>query len=269
MPWPKISVITVSYNQAEYLEQTLQSVLDQGYPNLEYIVIDGSSTDGSVQILERYASSFAYWVSEPDEGQTDGLIKGFQKATGDIECWLNSDDLFEPGALQAVAAFFGHHPDANVVYGDSIWIDRNGSPIRPKHEHAFNRFIWTYDHNYIPQPSTFWRRTLYEHVGGLDPAFNLAMDADLWMRFAAVSRLHHIPIVLSRIRTYPEQKNQRLRADSDREDWVIRERFVGPISPGTRKVKKVAAKTMRIAWKLAVGAYWWNRRPWGTPAGHP
>lgn len=268
MSWPKISVITVSYNQAEYLEQTLQSVLDQGYPNLEYIVIDGGSTDGSVQILGRYSRSFTYWVSEPDDGQTDGLIKGFQKATGEIECWLNSDDLFELDALRVVAEFFVKHPEANVVYGDSVWIDRDGSPIRPKNEHAFNRFIWTYDHNYIPQPSTFWRRALYEKVGGLDPTFNLAMDADLWMRFAEVTRLHHIPIVLSRIRTYPEQKNRRLRADSDREDWVIRQRFVGNVSPGTRKMKKVVAKTIRIAWKLAAGAYWWNRRPWGTPAEH-
>lgn len=262
--WPKISVVTVSYNQAEFLESTLRSVLDQAYPNLEYIVIDGGSTDGSKEILERYSDAFDYWVSEPDEGQTHGLIKGFQRTTGNIQCWLNSDDLFEPDALRIVAGYFMRDPNVRFLYGDSIWIDRDGHPLRPKNEIPFNRFIWTYDYNYFPQPSTFWRRDLYEQVGGLDVQFNLALDSDLWAKFATVTRPRHIPRVLSRMRFYPEQKNQRLRADSNREDWIIRQRYVGDVSLRTRRINKLIAKALRIVWKLGTGCYWWDRKPWGS-----
>ena len=159
--WPKISVVTPSFNQGQYIEATIRSVLEQDYPNLEYIIIDGGSTDGTVEIIEKYSEHLAYWVSEPDEGQTDALIKGFDRASGDILCWLCSDDLFESRTLHEVAEIFTEHPDWQVVYGDSFWIDADSRPIRFKKEIDFNRFIWMYDHNYLPQPSTFWRRGIY------------------------------------------------------------------------------------------------------------
>ena len=159
--WPKISVVTPSFNQGRYIEATIKSVLDQGYPNLEYIIMDGGSTDGTVEIIERYSDRLAYWVSEEDEGQTDALIKGFDRASGDILCWLCSDDLFEASTLQEVAETFVRNPDWDVVYGDSFWIDAVGRPIRFKREIPYYRFIWMYDHNYLPQPSTFWRRGIY------------------------------------------------------------------------------------------------------------
>ncbi|MGH3145251.1 MAG: glycosyltransferase family 2 protein [Rubrobacter sp.] len=254
--WPKISVVTPSFNQGQYIEATIESVLGQGYPNLEYIIMDGGSTDDTVEILERYSEHLAYWVSEPDEGQTDALIKGFERASGDIFCWLCSDDLFESGTLREVAEVFTEHPDWRVVYGDSFWIDADSRPIRFKKEIPYIRFIWMYDHNYLPQPSTFWRRDLYQEVGGLDPRFNLSMDADLWSRFAERTKLHHVPLAWSRMRYYPEQKNLRLRSVSDEEDLVLRSRYLPDEPPWLRRLKWVFAKGLRVSLKLARGAYW-------------
>lgn len=252
----KISIVTCSYNQARFVEETLRSVRFQEYRNCEHILIDGGSTDGSLDIIRKYEDQFSYCVSEPDGGHTRGLIKGFAHATGDILCWLNSDDLFEPWTLREVAQFFTAHPEANVVYGDSQWITAEGEPIKPKKEHAFNRFIWTYDYNFIPQPSTFWRRSLYDEVGGLDPSFQLAMDADLWIRFADRTPLHHVRRPWSKMRLYAEQRNQKLRARSDEEDRLMRRRYIGAEPAWSLRTKWMAAKGTRIAWKLATGCYW-------------
>ena len=254
--WPKISVVTPSFNQGRYIEATIKSVLDQGYPNLEYIIMDGGSTDNTVEILEKYSDQLAFWVSEPDEGQTDALIKGFDRASGDILCWLCSDDLFEARTLQEVAETFVEHPDWEVVYGDSFWIDADGRPIRFKREIPYYRFIWMYDHNYLPQPSTFWRRDIYEKVGGLDARMELSMDADLWSRFAEHTALHHVPLAWSRMRYYPEQKNRRLRTKSDEEDRVIRSRYLPDEPRWLLRLKWFLAKGLRVALKLARRAYW-------------
>ncbi|MBA3701498.1 MAG: glycosyltransferase [Rubrobacteraceae bacterium] len=254
--WPKISVVTPSFNQGQYIEATIKSVLEQGYPNLEYIIMDGGSTDGTVEIIEKYSDQLTYWVSEPDEGQTDALIKGFNRASGDILCWLCSDDLFEARTLQEVAEMFVQHPDWEVVYGDSFWIDADGRPIRFKREIPYYRFIWMYDHNYLPQPSTFWRRGIYERVDGLDARMELSMDADLWSRFAEHTALHHVPLAWSRMRYYPEQKNRRLRTKSNQEDGLIRSRYLPDEPRWLRRLKWFLAKGLRVALKLARGAYW-------------
>jgi glycosyltransferase involved in cell wall biosynthesis len=255
MTLPRISVVTPSYNQARFLGETLASVHSQNYPNLQHIVIDGGSTDGSQEIIRSYADRLDHWVSEPDQGQTHALVKGFAHADGEVLCWLNSDDLFEPGALHQVGEFFRSNPEARAVYGDALLVDIAGQPLNLKREHPFSRFIWLYDYNYLPQPSTFWRRDLYEEVGGLDPSFDLAMDADLWIRFAEVTRLHHCPRVWSRMRLYAEQKNQRLRAASDLEDARIRSRYIRPWPHWSRRPMRVAAKALRVGWKAARGCY--------------
>ena len=131
---PKIAIVVPSYNQGVYLEATLHSIIDQNYPNAEIIVIDGGSTDNSVDIIRRYDKHLAFWVSEPDGGQTKGLIKGFQRATGDIQCWLNSDDLHELNTLSEVAEYFSRHPNIDAVYGDAVWIDANDRPLRIQRE---------------------------------------------------------------------------------------------------------------------------------------
>src|SRR5262245_35042533 len=127
-------MVTCSYQQGRYLEQAIRSVLEQGYPRLEYIVIDGGSTDGSVDIIRRHERELTYWVSESARGQTDALIKGFARASGEIHGWLCSDDLLLPGALETVAAFFASRPDVMAAYGDALWIDGSGRFLRPKKE---------------------------------------------------------------------------------------------------------------------------------------
>lgn len=255
MQMPKISVIVPSYNQAMYLEKMLRSVIDQKYPNLELIVIDGGSTDESQKIIERYASSIAYWVSEADKGQTDALIKGFSRSTGDIQCWLNSDDLHEPHTLREVADYFQCHPGVGAVYGDTIWIDTDDRPMRVHREIPFSRFIWLHTYNYVMGMSMFWRRSLYEAVGGLDRKFNLAMDADLWIRFSRVGRIAHVRCIWSRMRFYPDQKTRRLRDAGGREDWAIRIREWGVERPHFYRMKRYCAFTARALWRLFTGCY--------------
>lgn len=223
----KITIVTPSYNQAHFLRETLESIHSQGYSNIEHIVIDGGSTDGSVEILREYEDRLAYWVSEPDEGQTAALIKGFERATGDILCWLNSDDLYEAYTLKLVAQYFADNPNSRFVYGDAKWINPDGSLIYERKEMRFVKWIWLYAYNYIPQPSSFWRRDLYLDVNGLDRNFSLSMDGDLFARFSRIAHMDHLPITLSRFRFYPDQRNQKLRNESLKEDRVIVLRELG------------------------------------------
>jgi glycosyltransferase involved in cell wall biosynthesis len=250
---PSISIVTCSYQQGRYLDATMRSVLEQQPAGVQYLVIDGGSTDGSIDIIRKHASALHYWVSEPDNGQTEALIKGFHHATGDIQGWLCSDDLLLPGALETVTRFFDAHPDIDAAYGDSLWIDGEGSYLRPKKEMGFSRFALLFDHNYISQPSMFWRRDLYEKVGGLDPRFNLAMDADLWERFSRHTHIAHIPAYLSCMRWYPEQKTRALRPKGMVEYDEIRRRSAldQTLWPALHKLARVE----RIVRKGLAGGY--------------
>jgi glycosyltransferase involved in cell wall biosynthesis len=251
----RISIVTPSFNQGRFIEETISSVLEQRYQDLEYIVMDGGSTDGTQAILERYATHFAHVQSGPDGGQTEALAAGFARANGDVLAWLNSDDVYEPGTLDEVAEFFARRPEAQFVFGDSTWIDAGGTILRRKREIPFKRDLWLRTYNYIPQPSTFWRRDLYLAAGGLDPAFSLAMDTDLWARFSDMTTLHHVRRYWSRMRVHEDQRNTRLRARSDEEDAIIRRRYQLP--EGARgRVERAAAKAVRIGWRAASGSYW-------------
>lgn len=253
---PTISIVTCSFQHGRFLESAIRSVLEQGYPALEYIIIDGGSSDDSVEIIKRYESALACWVSEPDHGQTDALIKGFGRATGDIFGWLCSDDLLLPGALHAVTDFFVAHPQVLAAYGNALWIDGDGRFLRPKKEVAFNRFLFLHDHNYVPQPSMFWRRELYDMVNGLDPEFDLAMDADLWDRFSTKTRIGHIPQYLSCMRFYPQQKTRSRRTDGRLEDRIIRERNHAAVTRGfAGALMQMAARCLRVSAKALAGGY--------------
>ncbi|MGH8511610.1 MAG: glycosyltransferase family 2 protein [Gammaproteobacteria bacterium] len=253
---PSISIVTCSYQQARFLDAAIRSVIGQGYPAIEYIIIDGGSRDGSADIIARHADSLAYWVSERDNGQTDALKKGFNRASGDICGWLCSDDLLLPDALTAVGEFFRDNPNVDAVFGDALWIDENGNPIRPKREMGFNGFVFLHDHNYIPQPSMFWRRRLYDEVGGLNERFHLAMDTDLWARFANKTRIAHIPRYLSSMRFYSEQRTRSLRPASQLEDLMIRTRG-SSLARITllRPVLHAVARILRALNKAAAGGY--------------
>ncbi|MDE2077430.1 MAG: glycosyltransferase [Burkholderiales bacterium] len=251
----KFSIVTCSYQQGRFLDATMRSVLDQGYPNLEYIVIDGGSKDQSVQVIESHSSRLSYWVSEKDRGQTHALSKGFERATGDILGWLCSDDLLLPGALQRVARFFEAHPEVDFVYGNAFWIDAQGQFIRPKKEMPWNKFIFLFDHNYVAQPATFWRRSLFEKVGGLDESLNLAMDSDLWLRFAQHAQPHYLDEYLACMRDYPEQKTRALQPAGRKEDRRLIEREMPGLANWPQKPLKWLARASRIAVKLSHGGY--------------
>ena len=190
---PLVSIITPSFNQARFLESTIRSVLEQDYPNLEYIIVDGGSTDSSVDTIRRYAGRLAWWVSEKDLGQTDAINKGFAHAKGDILAWLNSDDTYEPGAVSEAVEFLRSRPEVGLVYGDANFIDEDGDIIGrfPAAQTDYKRLRRGYVH--VPQQASFWRADLWRKMGPLDPSFYFAMDYDLWVRLARLTQLQYLP----------------------------------------------------------------------------
>ena len=208
---PKITVITPSYNQSEFIERTITSVLGQGYPHLEYMVMDGGSTDGTVEILRRYAGRLA-WSSEKDRGQAHAINKGLEKATGEIVCYLNSDDTLEEGALHRVGSYFPAHPDAQFVTGKCRIVDVHGVETRKAITLYKNLWLRMKSYklllvlNYISQPATFWRRDVLTSVGHFDESLHYTMDYDYWLRVGRVCTLHVIDHYLAAFRVHPDSK---------------------------------------------------------------
>ena len=252
---PKISLVTCSFQQGRFIDATLRSVLEQDYPDLEYIVVDGGSTDGSVATIRSFEQRLSYWVSEPDAGQTDALAKGFARSSGELMGWLCSDDLLLPGALERVGRYFRDHPTVDWIFGDALWIDESGQPIRPKKEMPWSSTVFLFDHNYLAQPSVFWRRSLFDRVGGLDVALHLAMDADLWLRFARLSRPRHLPHYLSCMRYYAEQKTRSMKPAGRKEDELLRRREAPLLAAFPRTPLRFLARALRIGLKAASGGY--------------
>jgi glycosyltransferase involved in cell wall biosynthesis len=207
MPLPLVSIVTPSYNQARFLERTIESVISQDYSNIEYIIVDGASSDDSVEIIKKYASQLAWWVSEPDQGQTDAINKGFAHAKGEILAWLNSDDTYQSGAIsQAVQALLAH-PDAALVYGDANLIDEQGQIIGrfPSRQTNLQKILRGSVH--IPQQATFFYSRFWRLVGPLDPSFQFAMDYDLWVRLANLAPLVYIPSLWANFRLHGQGKS--------------------------------------------------------------
>jgi len=205
-PWPRVSVVTPSYNQAQFIEETIRSVLLQGYPDLEYIVIDGGSADGSVEIIRKYERWLGRWVSEPDRGQSHALNKGFEAATGEFVGWLNSDDLYTPGAVGRAVRPFVSRREVGAVYGDAFVIDAAGKQIG--HIQALEMDLGELLlGNYIPQPTVFMRRSALFEAGLLDERLHYAMDYDLWLRLAGVAELKRLDGELASFRLCPGTKS--------------------------------------------------------------
>jgi glycosyltransferase involved in cell wall biosynthesis len=197
---PLISVITPSLNQGRFLEQCIRSVLEQGYERLEYIVIDGGSTDETVSILERYAGRIAHWVSEPDKGQSDAFNKGLALAKGEWIGWLNSDDVYLPNALKTVAAQVDKFPNAPFLFGDGVHLDEAGRRLRnhfPRGTLRFDRDALRFGLDYILQPATFIRSAPLRQVGGLAADLHYGMDFDLWLRLSALGEPAVVDAILA------------------------------------------------------------------------
>ncbi len=202
----RVSVITPSYNQAAFLEETILSVLNQDYPEIEYWVMDGGSQDGSLNIIQKYAPRLAGWVSERDRGQADAVNKGFARATGEIIGWINSDDYYLPGAVKAAVAAFERHPECGLVYGDVLAINGAGEPINVMRFDA-----WTLEDlmqfKIISQPAVFMRRSLVERTGGLDVSYGYLLDNQFWLRMVQLAPMHYVPQTWAAARYHAAAKN--------------------------------------------------------------
>lgn len=240
IPWPRVSIVTPSYNQGQFIEETIRSVLLQGYPNLEYIIIDGGSTDDSVEIIQRYKPWLAYWVSEPDQGQVYAIDKGWARSSGIVLAYLNSDDTYLLNAIADAVQALRLNPEVAAICGGELRIDSEGMVIL---EHLV-RSVSLYDllhFKFIPQPAVFLRRSAFEEAGGLDLTFQLVFDFELWTRLVRCGGIHCIPKVLATTRWYPGTKtlSQRSAILSELErvvQKVVESPFGQQISPRERRV---------------------------------
>jgi GT2 family glycosyltransferase len=215
-----VSIITPSYNQAPYLEQTIQSVLEQDYPHIEYIVVDGSSTDDSVEVIKKYADRLAYWISEKDSGQAEAINKGFARANGEIVAWLNSDDYYMRNTISVAVRCFDRNPDVVMAYGDMLAVDGEGQPINAlRYRQLSLEDLLCFQ--IIGQPSVFFRRSALEKAGWLDPTFHFMLDHHLWIRLAQQGRILHVPQVWSAARYHPQAKNRARAAEFGREAFRV------------------------------------------------
>ena len=207
MTQPLVSIITASYNQGRFIEDTLRSVRDQDYPHIEHIVIDGASTDQTVDILKRYEGTYPMrWISKPDRGHADALCNGFRQANGEILAWLNSDDVYLPGAIRRVVDTFQRHPDTDLVHGDIWGIDAEGRLLSKRRLTLLDTYDFVGQGNCLAQPATFWTRRIYDRVGGIDSRYYFQMDLEFFIRVAAVGRLRHLRAYLAKMRLHPDGK---------------------------------------------------------------
>lgn len=238
---PKISIIIPTLNQARFIEETITSVLTQNYPNLELIVLDGGSTDGTLEILKKYSASLT-WISEPDKGQVDAINKGLKMVTGDVVAYLNSDDVYTPGALLTVGKYFFEHPEAQILTGKCLNMDENGVETRSLIKLYKNfwlklgidKFLMVLD--YVSQPSTFWRTGLIHSIGLFDAEFRNAMDYDYWLRVTMKHKLRFIDQYLSKFRIYPTSiTSSNSKAQYD-EEMKVASRYATPTQKILHKI---------------------------------
>jgi len=248
---PKVSIVTPSYQHIDYIEQTILSVIKQDYPALEYIVVDGASTDGTLDILRRYETRL-HWISEPDRGQAEAINKGFALASGDIFGWLNSDDYHAPGVLHRVAEFFSTHPEAMFVYGDVVGVDRKGREfgvrmhVRQRQQLQMSDFdVLVQRYDFLVQPGCFWRASIWREIGQLDVTRRYVLDYEYWMRVAQRYPMHYLPVVLAYERLYRQAKTGSGDVERIQEIEQIALQYGGKGLPNNYRAEAAAHFTMR------------------------
>lgn len=202
---PLVSIITPSLNQGRFIEETILSVKNQTYPRVEHIIMDGGSTDGTLDILKKYSHSLI-WISEPDKGQSDAINKGWRMSKGDILAYLNSDDTYMPWAVETAVKFLVEHPDVGMMYGDAEFTNESGEVTQHYRVTEFDLRRMLCSYNHVPQPSVFFSRKILESVGYLDENLHLAMDLDYWIRISLKFKIRHIAQTLATMRMHPEAK---------------------------------------------------------------
>lgn len=264
---PKISIVTPSYNQGEYIEAAIQSVIRQNYSNFEHIILDNCSTDNTVEILKKY--NHLIWKSEPDRGQSDALNRGFSLATGDIVGWLNADDLYLSGCFETIANWFVDHPQTDVVYGNYRWITQAGEVFQQRREIDFDLFILKYLHVlYIPSTATFLRKYVLDEGNFLDISLRYSMDYDFFLKLAVQGyQFEHIDSYLADFRWHESNKSvlgSQKQIEEMRKALLKYDVFVQQLPESTRSVSlkllQWAARCKRYYLKGVKGYYWnqWN-----------
>lgn len=241
MTFPKISIVTPSYNQGKYLEQTIRSVLGQGYPNLEYIIMDGGSTDNSVEIIKRYESKLAYWETRPDKGQPAAVAKGFDIASGIVLGWLNSDDLLLPGCLFTIASKFPLNNSFVALAGRVVCIDQDSHPVKvgiPARRTWEEMLLWGHR---LHQMATFWTQKAYRKVGGFDSSMQFAFDYDLFIKLRRLGDIAFVDNYLAGFRLHETQKTVTSREIMQRDCHIIYQKY------GVNSFKKTHRLLRRIA----------------------
>ena len=217
---PLVSIITPSYNQASFLEQTICSVLGQDYPNVEYMVVDGGSDDGSLEIIKRYANRLTWWVSEKDHGQAEAINKGFSRANGEYIAWINSDDFYQPGAIRAAVDELQSHPDAGMVFGDVRVVDKNEKILN--HLHYGNWGLQEFmTFHIIGQPAVFLRRSVLEKTGFLDETYHFMLDHQLWLRVGLQASIRYVPQLWAGAHYHEDCKNLAQASEFGKEAFRI------------------------------------------------
>ena len=261
-----VSVVTPSFNQSVYLEQAIRSVLEQGYPEVEYMVMDGASTDGSVDVIRKYSPRLAYWASEKDSGQADAINKGMRRAKGEIVAWLNSDDYYLPGAIASAVAALEANPQAMLVYGNMLAVDQAGQTINQLRyrQLALDELLCF---QIIGQPAVFMRRAAFEKAGGLDLDLHFMLDHQLWIKIAMQGLLVHINQTWSAARYHPLAKNRAQAPGFGREafrilGWAEAQDALAPILVRLRRRARASVYRVNARYLLDAGQSWNALKAW-------
>ena len=247
-PWPRIGIVTPSYNQGRFIEETIRSVLLQGYPCLDYVIMDGGSSDPSVEIIKKYEPWLKFWKSGPDQGQTNAINDGWQKLEVDILAWLNSDDVYLPETMRKAAQYLMNNPETVLIYGDVLYVDENGKILFRGTSQDFDprELLLGHKRDYIPQASVFLRSKVFKEIGKLDESFDFAMDCEYWLRIGFKYEAKYVKNeILAKVRVHKEAKTYKFGYRSTEEYINILEKYSKYITrkEELKKYQKVLGRT--------------------------